>query len=65
METIEELLSANEVYKYSRQAIWEKRSSIRTRPRRFVSEDDLAKMKRYTFYIQATYLCTSYYFKIR
>lgn len=57
METIEELLSTNEVYKHSRQDIWEKRSSIRTRPRRFVSEDDLANEEIYFFPISRQPIC--------
>jgi len=57
MDTIEELLSTNEIYKHSRQDIWEKRSSIRTRPRRFVSEDDLSEREIYFFPLSRQPLC--------
>jgi len=43
MQTIDELLSEKKAYQHSRQELWEKRSSIRTRPRRFVSEADVDK----------------------
>lgn len=57
METVGQLLSENQAYQHSLQPIWERRSSIRTRPRRFVSESDILEKSVYFFPLARQPLC--------
>ena len=58
MDTIEDILSTNEYYNHSRQDAWEKKSSIRTRPRRFISEEDImGKENKYLFPLSRQPIC--------